>query len=343
MSQSQSKTKHDKWYFGHPLVWLLSPFALLFYFISAIRRLLFKIGLKKAFKANAPVIVVGNISVGGNGKTPVVLALANYYQKQGIKVGILSRGYGAKSSEYPRLVKGEDDASEVGDEPRLLAIRSQCDVVIDPVRARGAAYLSDELHCDLIICDDGLQHYALHRDVEIVVMDDRKVGSGYLLPMGPLREGQWRLGTVDALVHNSRSMPTFSHAVAPQYLMTLVPGDFTSVSNRVSTSPLEEIQKVPCSAIAGIGSPQRFFSQLKEMGIQLSSATPLADHHAITRSDIPNGRVLMTEKDAVKAAPFAHNDCWFLPVTAHLAPDFFNLVNVKLAKAGLKINQDGQE
>ena len=237
----------------------------------------------------------------------------------------------------------EDDASEVGDEPRLLAIRSQCDVVIDPVRARGAAYLSEELHCDLIICDDGLQHYALHRDVEIVVMDDRKVGSGYLLPMGPLREGQWRLGTVDALVHNSRSMPTFSHAVAPQYLMTLVPGDFTSVSNRVRTSPLEEIQKVPCSAIAGIGSPQRFFSQLKEMGIQLSSATPLADHHAITRSDIPNGRVLMTEKDAVKAAPFAHNDCWFLPVTAHLAPDFFNLVNVKLAKAGLKINQDGQE
>ena len=224
MSQSQSKTKHDKWYFGHPFVWLLSPFALLFYFISAIRRLLFKIGLKKAFKANAPVIVVGNISVGGNGKTPVVLALADYYQKQGIKVGILSRGYGAKSPEYPRLVKGEDDASEVGDEPRLLAIRSQCDVVIDPVRARGAAYLSDELHCDLIICDDGLQHYALHRDVEIVVMDDRKVGSGYLLPMGPLREGQWRLGTVDALVHNSRSMPTFSHAVAPQYLMTLVQG-----------------------------------------------------------------------------------------------------------------------
>jgi tetraacyldisaccharide 4'-kinase len=138
-------------------------------------------------------------------------------------------------------------------------------------------------------------------------------------------------------------MPTFSHAVAPQYLMTLVAGDFTSVSNRIRTSPLEEIQKVPCSAIAGIGSPQRFFSQLKEMGIQLSSATPLADHHAITRSDIPNGRVLMTEKDAVKAAPFAHNDCWFLPVTAHLAPDFFNLVNVKLAKAGLKINHDGQE
>ncbi|WP_394220373.1 tetraacyldisaccharide 4'-kinase [Alteromonas gracilis] len=343
MSDKQIKTLHDKWYFGHALVWLLSPFALLFYFVSAIRRLLFKLGIKNTFKANVPVIVVGNISVGGNGKTPVVLALAEYYQKQGIKVGILSRGYGAKSPIYPRLVKADDAASEVGDEPRLLAIRSQCDVVIDPVRARGAAYLSDELQCQLIICDDGLQHYALHRDIELVVMDDRKVGSGFLLPMGPLREGQWRLGKVDALIHNSRSMPTFETPVAPQFLMTLVPGDFTSVSNRVRTNTLEEIRKVPCSAIAGIGSPQRFFSQLKEMGIQLSQAIPLADHNAIAPSDLPSNRVLMTEKDAVKIASFAHEDCWFLPVTAHLAPDFFNLINVKLAKAGLTIHQSGQE
>lgn len=343
MSHKQSKTLHDKWYFGHAFVWLLSPLALVFYFVSAFRRLLFKLGIKKACKVNVPVIVVGNISVGGNGKTPVVLALAEYYQKQSLKVGILSRGYGAKSPVYPRLVKVDDLASEVGDEPRLLAIRSQCDVVIDPVRARGAAYLSNELKCDLIICDDGLQHYALHRDVELVVMDDRKVGSGFLLPMGPLREGQWRLGKVDALIHNSRSMPTFDHAVAPQFLMTLVPSDFTSVSNRVRTTTLEEIRKEPCSAMAGIGSPQRFFNQLTEMGIRISQAIPLADHHAIAPSDIPSDRVLMTEKDAVKVASFAHEDCWFLPVTAHLAPDFFNLINVKLAKAGLKIHQSEQE
>lgn len=343
MSQRQNATLHDKWYFGHGFVWVFAPLALLFYFVSAIRRLLFKIGIKKAFKAKVPVIVVGNISVGGNGKTPVVLALATYYQARGLKVGILSRGYGANSPVYPRLVKGDDDASEVGDEPRLLAIRSQCDVVIDPIRARGAAYLTNELECELIICDDGLQHYALHRNVEIVVMDDRKVGSGYLLPMGPLREGQWRLGTVDALVHNSRSMPTFDSAVSPQFLMTLVPGDFTSVSNRMKTTTVEEIRKLPCSAIAGIGSPQRFFSQLREMGIDLTVTHPLADHHAISSSDIPDGRVLMTEKDAVKAAPFAHNECWFLPVSAHLAPDFFNLINVKLANAGLNIHQNGQE
>ena len=340
MSQPQSKTLHDNWYFGHGLVWLLAPFALLFYFVSAIRRLLFKVGVKKVFKAEVPVIVVGNISVGGNGKTPVVLALADYYQSHGIKVGILSRGYGAKSAVYPRRVNGDDNAAEVGDEPRLLAIRSQCDVVIDPNRARGAAYLTEELQCELIICDDGLQHYALHRDIELVVMDDRKVGSGYLLPMGPLREGQWRLSTVDALIHNSRSMPTFDHAVAPQFLMTLVPGDFTSVSNRAKTCTVEEIRKqVPCSAIAGIGSPQRFFNQLRDMQITLSHTQPLADHHAMTPSDIPQGTVLMTEKDAVKAASFAHEACWFLPVSAHLAPDFFNLIDVKLAKAGLMLNK----
>ncbi|GFD68474.1 tetraacyldisaccharide 4'-kinase [Alteromonas sp. KUL106] len=343
MSQRQNVTLHDKWYSGHGFVWLLAPFALIFYFVSAIRRLLFKVGIKKAFKADVPVIVVGNISVGGNGKTPVVLALASYYQARGIKVGILSRGYGAKSQVYPRLVCGDDNADEVGDEPRLLAIRSQCDVVIDPVRARGAAYLTNELKCELIICDDGLQHYALHRDVEIVVMDDRKLGSGYLLPMGPLREGQWRLETVDALVHNSRSMPTFDSAVSPQFLMTLVPGEFTSVLNRMKTTTLEEIKALPCSAIAGIGAPQRFFNQLKGMGINVSHTYPLNDHHAISSSDIPDGRVLMTEKDAVKAAPFAHHDCWFLPVSAHMAPDFFNLINVKLANAGLTIHQNGQE
>jgi len=128
-----------------------------------------------------------------------------------------------------------------------------------------------------------------------------------------------------------------------QFLMTLVPGEFTSVLNRMKTTTLEEIRALPCSAIAGIGAPQRFFNQLKGMGINVSHTYPLNDHHAISSSDIPDGRVLMTEKDAVKAAPFAHHDCWFLPVSAHMAPDFFNLINVKLANAGLTIHQNGQE
>ena len=328
-------SNHDKWYFGHPAVWLLAPFSLLFFFITALRRVLYKVGVKRAYKPNAPVIVVGNISVGGNGKTPVVLALAEYYSGIGLKVGILSRGYGGKSDFYPRLVTHTDKASEVGDEPRLLAGRSGCDVVIDPKRARGAKYLADELHCDVIICDDGLQHYALHRDVELVVMDDRKVGSGYLLPMGPLREGQWRLGLVDALIHNARNMPTFDNAVAPQFLMTLVANKFVNVVDPTITRDASEFAYSSCSAIAGIGSPARFFTQLQHMGLNLKNTFPMPDHHAYDASDIPRGTVLMTEKDAVKVKSFAHEDCWYLPVDAHLAADFYTLINTKLAQAGL--------
>lgn len=334
-SSSKPTSTHDKWYFGHPMVWVLAPLSLLFYFVTALRRVLYKIGLKSAYKAKVPVIVVGNISVGGNGKTPVVLALAKHYASKGLKVGILSRGYGGKSDVYPRQVDYADSASEVGDEPRLLAKRSGCVVVIDPKRARGAEYLASDLQCDIIICDDGLQHYRLHRDVELIVMDDRKVGSGYLLPMGPLREGQWRLAHVDAVIHNARSMPTFDNAIAPQFLMTLVSDKFVNVADPTLTKKASDFVGESCSAIAGIGSPVRFFNQLETLGIALSYTYPMPDHHAYVPSDLPKGTVIMTEKDAVKVQDFAHKDCWYLPVDAHMAADFYTLIDTKLSQAGL--------
>ncbi|WP_032094198.1 MULTISPECIES: tetraacyldisaccharide 4'-kinase [unclassified Alteromonas] len=332
-----------KWYGGHPLVWLLAPLTLLFYCVSAGRRLLFKLGVKKAIKVNAPVIVVGNISVGGNGKTPVVLALAEYYTRRGIKVGILSRGYGGNSSFYPRSVNENDNAEEVGDEPRLLASRSGCTVVIDPVRARGARYLVDELGCQLIICDDGLQHYALYRDVELVVMDDREVGSGFLLPMGPLREGKWRLATVDAIIHNSDVIPQFRHDVSKQFSMSLQPEKLTNIQDKKQQASVASFREKPVSALAGIGSPQRFFNQLKAMGLNLVASLPFPDHYHFTRDDIPNGTVIMTEKDAVKVAPYAHDDCWFLPVSARISDAFFNEVNNKLASTGLVIESEKEK
>ena len=338
MSALNFTSAQQKWYRGHPAVWLVAPLALLFYVVSAFRRLLYKIGVKSAYRAGVPVVVVGNISVGGNGKTPVVLALANYYRKRGIKVGILSRGYGGSNAKFPRLVNASDNASEVGDEPRLLAGRSQCDVVIDPKRARGAAFLVEQCQCQLIICDDGLQHYGLHRDVELVVMDNRKVGSGFLLPMGPLREGMWRLNDVDAIIHNDKTIPTFDNPVAPQFSMTLVPNDFVGVTTG-ETAPIDEIRSKPCHAIAGIGAPQRFFDQLTAMGIPLHSQHPLPDHHALDEGDLPKGRVLMTEKDAVKAASFAHNDCWYLPVTAQISQDFYQLINAKLNMTDLALRE----
>ena len=321
------------WYQGHPLQWLLLPFTILFWLVSGIRRLLFRSGIKKQHNVDAFVIVVGNISVGGNGKTPVVLALAEYLTAQGLNVGILSRGYGATSPYYPRVVTANDPASEVGDEPRLLSIRSGVPVVIDPVRSRGATFLADKHHCDVIVCDDGLQHYALKRDMELVVMDGRKTGNGWLLPMGPLREGRWRLKTVDAVIHNSQlNRPDKLKSVPPEFVMSLVPRDFRNVRDPATTCTADAFTQP--DALAGIGDPARFFAQLSSMGIALSSCQSFGDHHHFSRSDIPEGEVIMTEKDAVKVHAFAHDNCWYLPVDAKLADNFYQLVHERLARAG---------
>lgn len=328
-----------RWHEGCWWVWLLAPLAAIFYLLSGLRRFAYKVGLKKSVRVNAKVIVVGNISVGGNGKTPVVLALAEYYQQFGLTVGILSRGYGGKSSFYPRRVDHDDNAKEVGDEPKLLALRSGVAVVIDPIRSRGARYLSEELGCDLIICDDGLQHYALERDVEIVVMDERLLGSGYLMPMGPLREGRWRLGKVDALIHNRRSpdLPSLDAGTTPQFNMRLDAGEFTSVCQPDTCIAQSRLSEKEITAMAGIGAPERFFAQLTQMGVALKQRIAFADHYQYSAEDIPSGSVVMTEKDAVKVAEFAHPDCWYLPVSASIDEKFYTLINHKLAQAGLTI------
>ncbi|WP_332308831.1 tetraacyldisaccharide 4'-kinase [Salinimonas marina] len=191
------------WYRRRWWLWLLWPLTMLFAVLSASRRYLFKAGFKTSARPDGCfIIIVGNISVGGNGKTPVVIELAEYLHKQGLRPGILSRGYGGSATAFPHTVRSQDSAAKVGDEPQLMAVRTGLPVVIDPVRARGAQWLSEKHQCNVIICDDGLQHYALQRDMEIVVMDERRFGNGRLLPMGPLREGVWRLDTVDLILHN---------------------------------------------------------------------------------------------------------------------------------------------
>jgi len=301
--------------------------------------MLFTLGIKRAYQAGVPVIVVGNISVGGNGKTPVVLALSDYYQAKGLRVGILSRGYGGNSSYYPRQVLPDDIANEVGDEPRLLAIRSGAMVVIDPVRARGAEYLVTMCQCDIIICDDGLQHYALARDAEVVVMDERMLGSGLLMPMGPLREGKWRLGRVNAIVHNRSDgkTPLPESLNSAQFAMTLTPGHVTNVSDTAQQLTVAELSARSPHAIAGIGSPERFFKQLTSMGVTLQSANAFPDHYAYEPNDIPKNTVIMTEKDAVKVQGFCHQDCWFLPVTATIDQRFFDIIDTTLSKCGYEI------
>jgi tetraacyldisaccharide 4'-kinase len=326
------------WFSKAKWVWVLSPLSLLFWGLSSCRRFLYSVGLKASYRANAKVIIVGNISVGGNGKTPLVIALASYLQEKGIKCGVLSRGYGGKQSQFPFKVEDDASAELVGDEPKLMAHRLSCPVVIDPKRARGAKYLCDAFSCDVIICDDGLQHYALQRDFEIVVMDARGIGNGFLLPMGPLRETSKRLGKVDAIVVNSNDKsPTITALKSVDYsLMTLTPSRWVNLKTKEvkrSITPEERSEKMSRSvtAIAGIGDPKRFFSTLESMNVSVDETIGFPDHYQYTQNDIPVGQVLMTEKDAVKIQAFAHDNCWYLEVEGQINQQLFNDINQKLA------------
>lgn len=331
------------WYKHTLRSWLLWPLAVLFGLITGCRRWLYRKGIKSSSRAEAFVIVVGNITAGGNGKTPVVLALVEYLRARGIKVGVLSRGYGGTARAFPHLISPQDPATLVGDEPRLIASRTGVPVVIDPQRARGAAYLANHCDCEVIICDDGLQHYALHRDMEIVVMDGRGVGNGHLMPMGPLREKPWRLQTVDMIIANGEVNSQLLTSKTPCFSMTLKGTRFVNVKDLQRERTAADFTDSAITAMAGIGHPQRFFSQLTTLNITPQSTIPFADHYQFTPQDIPAGTVLMTEKDAVKVGSFAHEDCWFLPVDAMLPDTFYQQLDNRLIKSGIGLERKQNE
>ncbi|MDF2179983.1 tetraacyldisaccharide 4'-kinase [Aliiglaciecola sp. CAU 1673] len=305
-----------RWYAPDILIWLLLPLTLLFWLVSATRRLLFRLGVKATEKVAAPVIVVGNISVGGNGKTPLVIRLCQWLKQQGYHPGVVSRGYGGKSPHYPLTVEANSDPKLVGDEPVLMRQHLGCPLVVDPDRVRGAQALIDQYQCDIIVCDDGLQHYRLHRDIEILVMDgERRHGNGYLLPMGPLREGLWRAQNVDFIVVNG------GLARPGEHLMSLEPGQLVNVKYPSQTQSISELKR-PAIAVAGIGNPQRFFKTLSARRVKIKDTLSFPDHHPFQEADIPDDLVLMTEKDAVKCRPFAKSQWWYLPVSAKLTEQF---------------------
>lgn len=311
------------WYKGAGWLWWLAPFSVLFGLISGLRRALFKVGLKRVYRAPVPVIVVGNLSVGGNGKTPVVVWLVHWLRLQGYNPGVISRGYGGKSDHYPLLVTGDTSPSQAGDEPVLIVKRTGCPLVVSPKRGEAAALLATQ-GVDIIISDDGLQHYALARDIELVVVDgQRRFGNGHLLPMGPLRERKWRLGTVDAIINNGG--PSQDN----EFLMTLAPGELVPVSPTASLAPVAP-ERV--HALAGIGHPPRFFSMLRHLGFTLAQCVALADHKAVVADQLTAlqaAPLLITEKDAVKW-PGGHPNTWYVPVDAHLPPSFEHLLLTRL-------------
>ncbi|MFQ3250765.1 MAG: tetraacyldisaccharide 4'-kinase [Glaciecola sp.] len=318
------------WYENKKWVWLLLPLSILFFCISSVRRALYKLGVLASDKPNAFIIIVGNITVGGNGKTPTVIAIAEHLMQKGYRCGVLSRGYGGSQTNFPHFVSAADEPSLVGDEPKLMQHRLSCPVVIDPKRARGAKFLVDAYQCDVIICDDGLQHYALKRDFEIVVMDGRGLGNAKLLPMGPLRELPSRLKDVDVVLFNGQ--PNAALTIAEDKLATMVlePNQWVNVNTGEKCATLPVIDDQVATAIAGIGDPNRFFTTLSKMGISCDKTIAFPDHYAYQLKDIPKGMVLMTEKDAVKCSSFAHDNCWYLQVSGNISANIYQLIDNKL-------------
>lgn len=317
------------WYRGSPWLTILKPLAALFRHQAGRRREAYQKGIKESWRAPVPVLVVGNISVGGVGKTPLVAWLARSLSERAYKPGIVSRGYGSQAPHYPFAVTADGDSQECGDEPLMLARATNCPVVIDSDRAAAANYLLDNNNCDLIISDDGMQHYALQRDIEIAVVDGRRgLGNGLCLPAGPLREPPERLASVDFLVVNGEGF----NAERESYQMQLKPKRLVNLSDQKLLAAEELADQGAVHAVAGIGNPERFFTTLKSLGYRLIEH-PFPDHYPFKADDLrfnDDLAVIMTEKDAVKCAAFAHDRCWYLRVEAELPPRFIDELIEKL-------------
>jgi len=306
------------WSGKSPLYLLLLPLSWLYGLVSTLIRYSYKTGLKKSWRASVPVVVVGNLTAGGNGKTPVVIWLVETLQQHGFRVGVVSRGYGGRAEHYPLLLTEATPTTQAGDEPVLIFQRTGAPVAVSPVRSDAVKALLDGNELDVIITDDGLQHYALQRDIEIVVIDGvRRFGNGHWLPAGPMRERESRLRSVDAVITNGGT------ARPGELAMFLQPGKAINLvtGEQCDASALKNVV-----AIAGIGHPPRFFSTLKQLGINVQKEVAFSDHQAYTSGQLsavkaPGQILLMTEKDAVKCRSFAQPDWWYLPVDAKIEGD----------------------
>ncbi|OGS89557.1 MAG: tetraacyldisaccharide 4'-kinase [Gallionellales bacterium GWA2_59_43] len=319
------------WYRLTPLHLLLIPASLIFRLLAALRRALYRAGLLHSERLPVPVVVVGNINVGGAGKTPLTLALAQQLIEQGRHPLIVSRGHGGDSVQ-PRAVTPDSDPAQVGDEPLLMARRKLCPVWVGHDRAAAAhAGMQANPQCDVILCDDGLQHYRLQRDVEIAVVDGmRGYGNGWLLPAGPLREPVSRLRSVDAVVINGGD-------TAPgQFAMRLEGAVFHNLLDPGRTVEASHFIAARNHAVAGIGNPQRYFNHLEALGIR-HTPHPFPDHHPYCANDLAFAdcdAILLTEKDAVKCAPFADARYWMLRVEARIDPALIAHILRKIAPHG---------
>jgi len=331
------KTPDYLWKAWHPLALLLSPLSLLFLLVSMLRRAVYRLHLKKVYRAPAPVIIVGNISVGGTGKTPFVIWLCHYLTRIGYRPGVVLRGYGGTATRWPQQVRADSDPHIVGDEAVVIATETDCPVCAGPDRAGAVRELLKHHSCDVVISDDGLQHYALARDMEIAVVDgERLFGNGLLLPAGPLREPVSRLRTVDFVIMNQHCNPAY-HCIrlAPGHLINLATGEERRI---------EEMSGSRVHALSGIGNPGRFYQLLSDAGMQVQENS-YADHHNFTASDIAFDdelAVIMTAKDAVKCRPYATDKHWYLKLRVQPSAEFIRQFTSTLRlKANMQRNDNG--
>jgi len=302
------------------LAWLLLPLSIVFLALSWLRRTSYRAGVLPSVRLPVPVVVIGNITAGGAGKTPLVLRLVEEFRRRGRHPGVVSRGYGGSAAGVHKVSLG-DTPAEVGDEPLLIARRANCPVFVGRDRvAAGQALLAAHPECDVILCDDGLQHYRLARDVEIAVVDRRGFWNGWPMPAGPLREPVSRLKSVDAVVANGWSG-------AAGFRMQLNGERFELLAKVSRGGTPGDFAGKRLHAVAGIGEPQRFFDHLTELGLKFE-AHPFPDHHAYAAGDLAfdGDAILTTEKDAVKFGALASLPVWVLPVAATVTPDLAQFV-----------------
>lgn len=318
------------WYTGHPALALLRPLEALYRWVVKRKRRRFLNDQRASYRAPVPVIVVGNITVGGTGKTPMILWLIEHCRQRRLRVGVVSRGYGAKPPQLPWRVTADQAAEQAGDEPLLIVQRTGVPLMTDPDRARAVQALLASEHLDLILCDDGMQHYRLARDLELVLIDAaRGLGNRRCLPAGPLREPVERLEAADAVLFNGAEQDTaegFGFRLQPSALVNLRTGERRALDHFSAGQRLH--------AVAGIGNPQRFFNTLQGLGWQ-PLPHPFADHAQFSAQNLaftPPLPLVMTEKDAVKCRSFAAENWWYLAVEAQPTPAFGTWFDLQLQR-----------
>ena len=309
---------NETWYSKNTLSQILWPVSLLFCGIVAVRKTLYSLKILKSTKLDAPVIVIGNITVGGTGKTPLVIWVANFLKESGFTPGIISRGYMGKAKSWPQQVRPDSDPVIVGDEAVLISRQTGCPMAVGPDRVAAGQALLKYSSCDIIISDDGLQHYALQRLIEVIVIDGvRRFGNGLCLPAGPLREATNRADKADFLVTNG--IPAQG-----EYAMRYSGKRLYSLTDPNNTLELSEFKNRTVHAVSAIGNTRRFYDYLRSQGLDVIEHS-FPDHYMYVENDLDFDdelAILMTEKDAVKCSRYKKADCWYLPIKVEMKKEF---------------------